>query len=199
MKLEFRTVVSNLIMLNVVFMLLEILVPSVGLPLASRLALYPLSSPYFEWWQPLSYMFLHAGFSHIFFNLFALWMFGRQLEYDLGPRRFLFYYLACGIGAGLLNLWVMSLMGQGAITIGASGAVFGILLAFGFLHPNVPLYLFFVPVPIRAKWFVIGYGVLELLQGFGRPGSGIAHFAHLGGMIVGLVLLLYWRARDRNA
>ncbi len=193
MRIRFDTVVSNLIMLNVVMMLLEVLVPSVGLEIKGYFALYPFDSPFFEWWQPVSYMFLHANFSHMFFNLFALWMFGRQLEYNLGQQRFLFYYLFTGVGAAFLNLWIMSLTGDYAITIGASGAVYGILLAFGFLYPNMPLMLLFFPVPIKAKYFVIGYGVLELLQGIGRSSSGIAHFAHLGGMLFGLALLLYWR------
>ncbi|MFI3287303.1 MAG: rhomboid family intramembrane serine protease [Rikenellaceae bacterium] len=192
MRLEFKTVVSNLIMLNIVAMVFINFIPQ-SLPFIDKyLALYPFEHNNFKFFQLVSYMFLHADFTHLFFNMFALWMFGRQLEYDLGSKRFLSYYLLTGIGAGALNLLVMSLTGDYGITIGASGAVYGILLAFGVLHPNVPLYLFFLPIPIKAKWFVIGYGVLELLQGL-ASNDNVAHFAHLGGMVFGLALLLIWK------
>lgn len=183
-------------MLNVVVMLFMMLLPQY-LPVFDKyLALWPFESPNFGVWQFVTYMFVHAGFSHIFFNMFALWMFGRQLEYDLGPQRFLLYYMITGIGAGVLNLLVMSLTGDFAITVGASGAVYGILLAFGMIHPNVPLYLFFIPVPIKAKWFVMGYGALELILGF-TANDNIAHFAHLGGMVFGVALLLHWKNRKK--
>ncbi len=192
MRFEFKTVVSNLLMLNFVMMLVVSFIPQ-SLPFINEhLALWPFESGGFEPWQPFTYMFLHANFTHLIFNMFALWMFGRQLEYDLGPKRFLTYYLFTGVGAGILNLLVMSLTGDYGLTIGASGAVYGILLAFGVLHPNVPLFLFFIPVPIKAKYFVIGYGVLELIQGLTIHDS-VAHFAHLGGMLFGFVLLMAWR------
>ncbi len=192
MRLEFKTVVSNLIMLNIVAMVFINFIPQ-SLPFIDKyLALWPFEHNNFQFYQLGTYMFLHADFTHLFFNMFALWMFGRQLEWDLGSKRFLSYYLLTGIGAGALNLLVMSLTGDYGITIGASGAVYGILLAFGVLHPNVPLYLFFLPIPIKAKWFVIGYGALELLQGL-ASNDNVAHFAHLGGMIFGLALLLIWK------
>lgn len=191
-----KSVVSNLIMLNFVVMLIKAFLPQF-LPELTQFALHPYESPYFKVYQLFSYMFIHANFTHLLFNMFALWMFGRQLEYDLGSNRFLLYYLATGVGAAILNLWVMSLTGDYALTIGASGAVYGILLAFGVLHPNVPLFLFFLPVPIKAKWFVIGYGALELLQGIGSTSDGVAHFAHLGGMIFGFLLLMLWRMQGK--
>ncbi len=201
MKFEIRSVVGNLIMLNFVVMVFMALMPQYSPFVIEHLRLWPLEAPLygyptFELWQLVSYMFLHGDFTHLLFNMFALWMFGRQLEYDLGSKRFLTYYLLTGIGAGVLNLLVMSLTGDYGSTIGASGAVYGILLAFGVLHPNVPLYLFFIPVPIKAKWFVIGYGALELLQGV-AVNDNVAHFAHLGGMVFGLLLLLIWRKQRK--
>ncbi len=196
MNFQFRSVVSNLIMLNIVVYVFMTLLPQF-LPFVDKyLALYPFEHQDFRVWQLVTYMFVHAGFAHLFFNMFALWMFGRQLEYDLGPKRFLLYYLITGVGAGVLNLAVMSLTGDYGLTVGASGAVYGILLAFGMIHPNVPLYLFFIPVPIKAKWFVIGYGVIELVSGVTAV-DNIAHFAHLGGMLFGILLLLYWKKRRK--
>ena len=120
-------------------------------------ALFSVHSPWFEIWQPMTYMFLHGDFSHLFFNMFALWMFGRGLEQDLGTKRFVIYYFTCGIGAGLVQLLTMNFMG---ITIGASGAVFGLLLAFGMLHPNATIMLLIPPIPMKAKWFVVIYGLV---------------------------------------
>lgn len=195
MNFQFKTVVSNLIMLNVVVMLCIRFLPQL-LPYFNYLALFPIESPQFGIWQPLTYMFLHADFGHLFFNMFALWMFGRQLEYDLGSKRFLQYYILTGIGAALFNMLIMYLMGDYALTIGASGAVYGILLAFGMIHPNLPIYFIFIPIPIKAKYIVIGYGVLELLQGI-TVNDGVAHFAHLGGMIFGVIVLLYWKSKRK--
>lgn len=142
----------------------------------------------FRPWQPLTYMFMHASLDHIFFNMFSLWMFGYVLENVWGTRRFLFYYLACGIGAGLLHL----LMPGVHLTVGASAAVYGILLAFGMMFPNERIYLYFL-VPIKTKWFIIGMIALELFEGIFRSYDGVAHFAHLGGMLIGFLLMLYWK------
>ena len=165
-------------------------------------------------------MFLHANFQHIFFNMFAVWMFGRVLEQVWGPKRFLTYYLLCGIGAGLIQEVVqyieyatvlsnydsvqtpfgiipMSEYLNQMTTVGASGAVYGILLAFGMLFPNSEMFVFPLPVPIKAKYFVMGYAALELVLGI-TGGDGIAHFAHLGGMLFGLILILYWRKKNGN-
>ena len=160
---------------------------------------------------------MHASFAHLFFNMFAVWMFGRIMEQTMGSKRFLFYYLTCGLGAGLMqelvqfaNYWIEGLNAYEQVniagtlvpmgeflnrwtTVGASGAVYGILLSFGMTFPNERLFIFPLPVPIKAKYFVVGYAVIELLSALGRPGDGVAHFAHLGGMLVGLLLLLYWR------
>ena len=168
--------------------------------------------------QLITYMFMHANFQHIFFNMFAVWMFGRTLEMVWGPKRFLFYYILCGIGAGLIQegvQWVdyavnlsqyervntgISIISMDEYlnlltTVGASGAVYAILLAFGMLFPNSEMFIFPLPMPIKAKYFVIGYAVLELVLGI-TGGDGIAHFAHLGGMLFGLILIIYWRKKN---
>jgi membrane associated rhomboid family serine protease len=142
----------------------------------------------FHLWQPFTYMFMHADLSHLFFNMFALWMFGNTLENFWGTKRFIVYYLACGLGAGFLSLAIPGYH----LTIGASAAVYGLLLAFGMTFPNEYIYLYFL-MPIKAKWFVIGYAAIELFEGFLVTNDGIAHFAHLGGMLVGLLLILWWR------
>jgi membrane associated rhomboid family serine protease len=147
-------------------------------------------------WQLVSYGFLHGGLGHLFFNMFALYMFGLPIERAWGTRRFLVYYLVCLIGAGLVQLGVAALAGEVYPTIGASGAVFGLLLAFGMMYPNSRIMLLIPPIPMKAKYFVIGYGVLTLLFGMTGVMPGIAHFAHLGGMLFGLVMILYWGRQD---
>lgn len=152
-------------------------------------ALWPIGSERFAPWQLISYMFLHASFAHIFFNLFALWIFGQGLENFWGTKRFATYYFLTGIGAALIHMWIG---GTGAPTVGASGAVFGILLAFGMMFPDRYIMLLIPPIPIKAKYFVAIFGVIELSSGLMRPDSGIAHFAHLGGMVVGFILIKLW-------
>jgi len=156
-------------------------------------ALWPLSSRLFAPWQLLTYAFLHGGVWHIFFNMFGLWMFGRDLERIMGPRRFLTYYLTCVVGAAVIQLLVAQIQGGFYATIGASGGVFGILLAYGMAFPNNTVMLLFPPIPMKAKYFVIVFGALELFLGVSRTAPGIAHFAHLGGMLFGWLLLRYWR------
>ena len=150
-------------------------------------------------WQVVTYGFLHGGLAHLFFNMFALWMFGIALEATWGSRRFLTYYLVCVIGAGLVQLVVATLAvrngAQPYPTVGASGGIFGVLLAFGMLFPNQRLMLIFPPIPMKARTFVICYGLLELFLGVTRTQSGVAHFAHLGGMAFGFLLIQYWRGR----
>ncbi len=148
--------------------------------------------PGFWPWQLVTYGFLHGGFGHLFFNMFALWMFGLQLENSWGSRRFAIFYFVCVIGAGLIQMLVM--WGAPVPTIGASGGVFGILLGFGMMFPNQPIYLYFM-FPIKAKWFVIGYGLIELWAGVTGTQQGVAHFAHLGGMLFGFILIQYWRGK----
>lgn len=150
-------------------------------------ALWPIGSGFFQVWQLFTYMFIHAGFMHIFFNMLALWMFGMELEHVFGSKKFLTYYLLCGLGGGLANLLVAPLFTSVGPTVGASGAIYGVLLAFGMMFPERPIYIYFL-LPIKAKYFVILYMALE----FFSVGStdGIAHFAHLGGALVGFVYLM---------
>ena len=227
-------VTKNLIIVNVIIFLAMALFPEeIGSTMNRHGGLHYYLSPDFIPTQFLSYQFIHADFMHLFFNMFALFMFGMVIECIMGPKRFITYYLICGIGAGLVQLGVNAIeyvqlaqqlpsevvqkvihegaavIAQGynysdptlgnlnalinASTIGASGAVFGILLAYGLFFPNREMYIMFIPYPVKAKWVVIGYAAIELLQGMGHANTGIAHFAHLGGMIFGLLLILYWR------
>lgn len=141
-------------------------------------------------WQLVTYLFLHADISHILFNMLALWIFGQSLERLWGTKRFLIYYFLTGIGAGLIHLAV-----SGASAIGASGAVFGILLGFGMMFPNRYIILLIPPIPIKAKYFVAIFGTIELFSGITRTDSGVAHFAHLGGLIAGFILIKLWRLK----
>lgn len=143
-------------------------------------------------WQLVTYMFLHADLSHIFFNLFALWIFGQAIENLWGTKRFIVYYFLTGIGAALVHMLVG---GYFTYTIGASGAVYGILLAFGMMFPNQYIILLFPPIPIKAKYFVAIYGGIELFSGLARTDSGVAHFAHLGGLLVGFILIKLWKIK----
>ncbi len=182
-------VVLNLIIINCLGLMATTIFPI----LTYYLGLNSPDSPGFELYQVVTYMFLHGSLSHLFFNMFALWMFGRTLEYMMGSKRFLIYYMGCGVGAGLIQLGVGMVIPYG-LTVGASGAVFGLLLAFGVLRPNDIIMLLIPPIPIKAKWFVVIYGLLELFLGVGNfARDNVAHFAHLGGMIWGFILLHYWR------
>lgn len=217
-------VVRNLLIINIIFYVVtHFLAPE----LRPMLAGYYPSAPQFQPWQVVTHMFMHASLGHIFFNMFALFIFGSQLERVWGPKRFLNYYLACGLGAFFLHEVVVGygyLMDYGTWfptaealfpnfgysaaeraaarvfvpVVGASGAVFGLLLGFGMLFPNTRLQLLFPPVPIKARYFVLGYGALELILALdNNPGDNVAHFAHLGGMIFGYLLLKRWQ-RDRD-
>ncbi|HRB80445.1 MAG TPA: rhomboid family intramembrane serine protease, partial [Niabella sp.] len=160
-------------------------------------ALWPIGNPNFHFWQLITHMFAHADsgsylFVHILFNMFTLWMFGRILEDMWGTKPFLKFYLLCGLGAASLHLMVQYFVygaGGGEAALGASGAVFGVLVAFAMLFPNTELYLMFIPVPIKAKWVVLGLIVLDLFGGFSNSSDGVAHFAHLGGAITGFILI----------
>lgn len=225
-------VVKNLIIINVVmFLALYGIDSAFGIDLNRVLGLFYFKSPYFEPYQIVTHMFMHGSLSHLFFNMFALWMFGKVLEQVWGSQRFLIYYFVTGLGAAFLHMLVNHLELASAIkqasetygidnysdeiirqllntgsalaqkvgvglyvpTVGASGAVFGVLLAFGMLFPNTQLMLLFPPIPIKAKYFVIGYGVIELYLGLTQSASNIAHFAHLGGMLFGFLLIKYWK------
>jgi membrane associated rhomboid family serine protease len=266
-------VVKNLLIINALFFLASIaLNNSLGINLIDKLGLRYFAAEKFAPWQFVTYMFMHANFTHILFNMFALWMFGNSLENLWGPKKFLVYYMITGIGAALVHyitiyftlqpnlvlmnqflsdpglqslnslinnhrfqinqysgeIWLAFSSFQADVTqlsrnpdnyaalqrsiefvadykvyylnlpnvVGASGAVFGILLAFGMIFPNTVIYLYFA-IPVKAKWFVIFYGLLELYLGFSRTGSNVAHFAHLGGMIFGYFLIMYWRYKDK--
>ena len=250
-------VVKNLIIINVLFLLATFGLEQAGVDLVEILGMHYPASEKFKLHQTITHMFMHGGLTHIFFNMFALWMFGRVLEGVWGSRRFLVYYFVTGLGAvalhtfvnfleissiqntfeafsktpspelldqfvnknlpnssaqvrDFINIWYddptntayasegLNLMQRilhlkmDIPTVGASGAVFGVLLAFGVLFPNTQLMLLFPPIPIKAKYFVIAYGLIELYLGFSRPGSNVAHFAHLGGMLFGYILIKYW-------
>ncbi len=185
-------VVKNLIIINILIYMATALLP-VG-PLIEQWCALWVNMPFFKAWQFVTYMFLHANLEHIFFNMFALWMFGRTLEYELGSKRFLTYYMVCGIGAALIQAAIAWGMHEPMTLVGASGAVMGLLLAFGVLHPNAVIMLLFPPIPMKAKWFVVIYGVIELFLGWRGVGN-VAHFAHVGGMLWGLLLLRWWRRR----
>jgi membrane associated rhomboid family serine protease len=227
-------VVKNIIMINVLLLLGYYAVKSVfSIDLNGILGLYFPKSESFKPVQILTHMFMHAGIWHLFFNMYALYIFGQVLENVWGPKRFLIYYMICGLGAALVHETVIAfeykklmniidpgqlqiVLDQGAAylqegkvftnqtmqnlqlllntpTVGASGAIFGVLLAFGVLFPNTQLMLLLPPIPIKAKYFVIGYGAIELYLAFTQPGSNIAHAAHLGGMLFGYILIKYWR------
>lgn len=228
-------VVKNLLIINVLIWGVMAIVPVIDARLTRWCALHYFTSPGFNAAQLFSYMFLHAGITHLFFNMFALVMFGGVIERTMGSKRFLTYYLSCGIFAAFVQMgayavalsryngmfsheemsyiikegWEAMCQGKNFVDptlakinslvngpmVGASGAIYGIILAFGMLYPNQPLYMFFVPVPIKAKYLVLGYGILELSLGLGSASDNIAHFAHLGGMIAGVILILYWKKK----
>jgi len=230
-------VVKNLLIINVLMLLATIVASSFNVDLSELLGLHHWSSDFFRPHQLVTYMFMHGGLTHLFFNMFALFIFGKVLEQVWGAKKFLVFYLICGIGAGIVQLFVTELRinsiidqvdpmlyekvmqdGSAVIhsgknfvdesagqlnrlintsTVGASGSVFGILLAFGMLFPNVQLMLIFPPIPMKAKYFVIIYGALELYLGFANnPNDNVAHFAHLGGMLFGYILIKYWKKNN---
>ena len=193
-KMRIPPVVKALLLLNIAAYILDVVMQGMGISLSNICGLYYFGSNNFHIYQLITYMFMHGNLSHIFFNMFALWMFGRIMEQTWGGQKFLLYYLVCGVGAGLIQELgqVLGLIYPGAMTIGASGAVYGILLSFGMIYPNEKLFIIPIPVPIKAKWFVICYALIELMQGLSSS-DGVAHFAHLGGMLFGLLLILYWR------
>lgn len=156
------------------------------------LALWPLGSERMFPWQLITYGFLHGGLGHLFVNMFAVWMFGLQVEQAWGSRRFLAFYVACLLGAALTQLAVQAFTGATWPTVGASGAVFGLLLAFGVMYPENRVFLIFLPVPIKAKYFVLIYAALELFFGVTNMMPMVAHFAHLGGLAGGAILLWRW-------
>lgn len=254
-------VIKNLLIINIIVFLADNILPKVGFDLGNLLALHNVGSPYFKPFQFVTYMFMHGGLGHIFFNMFALVVFGRMLEMVWGPKRFLIYYFVTGIGAAALHsavnylnlsdlqaqiiaftntpspesllaivrdnithpaAWVNDFLSEYSVnpnsaahinkgielaneiyklqlnipTVGASGAVFGVLLAFGMLFPNTQLMLLFPPIPIKAKYLVIIYGAIEFFAAvLPQQGDNVAHLAHLGGMIFGYLLIKYWNSK----
>jgi membrane associated rhomboid family serine protease len=185
-----------LILTNIGVFILQVLL---GFGMERVFALWPPGSGLFGPWQLISYGFLHGGLAHLFFNMFALFMFGSEIERLFGSRRYLIYYLTCVVGAALMHLIVLAQLNlPGTPTVGASGAVFGLLLAFGMTYPKRMIMLIFPPIPMPAWLFVTLYGLLELYLGITQTMSGIAHFAHIGGMVTGFCLMRYWRSQRRS-
>ena len=191
------TVTKNLLLVNILVFLAALILSQQGISLEQWGGLYYFKADEFHVYQFVTYMFLHGGFAHLFFNMFALWMFGCVIERVWGPKRFIFYYIICGVGAGLCQE-IVQFFNYGdlpvpSITIGASGAVYAILLAFGMTFPEERIFIFPLPVPIKAKWFVCIYAAIELLSAMSSSADGVAHIAHLGGMLFGFLLIRYWR------
>ncbi len=185
--------IKAIILINVAVFLLQL--TPFGESISALGALWPIGSGNFRIWQPVTYMFLHGGGTHLFFNMFALWMFGAEIENYWGTRQFNIYYFVCGIGAAIINL--IATVGDRYPTVGASGAIYGVLLAFGMMFPDRYIFLYFF-FPLKAKYFIAGYALIEFVSGFGSramgSGSNIAHFAHLGGMLIGFIYITIKRA-----
>ena len=202
-------VTRTLIVINVIVLVFTMII---GDRMYSLFSLFAFSSPLFRPWQLVTHMFMHGGFWHLFFNMYTLMIFGTALERTWGSKKFLLFYFVTGLGAALCHNLVVGLQishyldaGNTAAahaammvpTVGASGAIYGVLLGFGMLWPNSELQLLFPPVRLTAKWFVIIFGAIELVTGLTGLGGNIAHFAHLGGMLFGLALILYWKKRGK--
>jgi len=187
---------QGLILANVGVFLLQLLAWDLMLGL---FALWPLSSGMFHWWQLITYAFLHGNLAHIFLNMFALFMFGRGLELYWGGRRFLIYYFVCVLSAAVTQLLVERAAGGGEPVLGASGGVFGVLLAFSWYFPRQRLIVLPIPIPVPAWLFVTIYAAIVLFSGLTRTPQGVAHFAHIGGMLGGALVILYWRASRQSS
>ena len=207
------TATRNIIIINVLVMIMTSLN---GNMMYEKFALFYPTSPFFRWWQPVTHMFMHGGFWQLFFNMYTLYFFGRVLEERWGAKKFLIFYFVTGIGAALVHTgveWIqmhhwMGQVAEGSMaaqakihalkmtpTVGASGAIYGVLMGFAMLYPDAILSLIFPPVSMKAKWFVLIFGGIELLTGITGVGGGIAHFAHLGGLIFGYLLIIYWKKK----
>jgi membrane associated rhomboid family serine protease len=219
------TVIKNLIIINaLIFLAQTVLGPDTEAKIFNVFALHTWQSPLFKPWQFITYLFLHGSFGHIFFNMFALWMFGSVLENLWGPKKFLIFYFVCGLGAAFCHMLVLYYEMQPVVdvfkqlpydqqqqllgdpnfklyepTLGASGAIFGCLAAFGYLFPNALMYIFFIPIPVKAKWVVLGYIAVEIFLALkNSAGDDVAHVAHLGGAIFGLALVYFWNKTNRR-
>ncbi|PWT98315.1 MAG: DUF1751 domain-containing protein [Bacteroidetes bacterium] len=188
-------VIKNLLIINTLVYLAQFTLDS-SFEITMKFALFPLNSELFKPYQLFTYMFLHGGWGHLIFNMFALWMFGTQLENFWGPKRFIIFYLICGVAAGVAELLFMAPVGY---AVGASGAIMGVFAAFGYLFPNNLLIFFPIPIPIKAKWAVIGLMALDLFGGLSNSASdNVAHFAHLGGAVTGIILVWIWNKSNRK-
>ena len=197
-------VIKNLLIINGLVWLAQIIFAKQGFFLEMYGALWSLDSGNFKAWQLITYMFMHQAldalgqisFSHILFNMFALWMFGGILENVWGGKRFLTFYMICGVFAGLTQLLVQSGFDY---AVGASGAIMGIMAAFVYLFPNTELFIMFIPIPVKAKYVIPGFMLLDLFGSFApRQGDNVAHWAHLGGALAGLVLVIFWNRKSRR-
>lgn len=192
-------IVFNLIIINALVFLAQILLDGQNNTflfqqrITGKIALYPLHSGYFEPYQLVTHMFAHGGFTHILFNMFALWSFGTWLERSWGPKKFLIFYLACGLSAGVAHLLI-----ENSPAVGASGAIMGLFAAFAYLFPNSQLVFFPIPFPIKAKYAVAIMAAIDLFGGIAPAGSNIAHFAHLGGLAMGFILVIFWNKTNRK-
>ena len=242
--MQITPTVKQLLIINILFFVGTL---AIGDPAYQYLALYFPESPNFQYWQPITHMFMHGGYMHIFFNMFALYSFGSALEHFWGAKKFLFFYISCGLGAALMNtainyyyfqdglntliangfhkVEILQVLSQGKIdtrwqellsvsdfknfteayigsVVGASGAIYGIIVAFAFMFPNAELALMFIPVPIKAKYFVPGLVLVDLYLGVSGQsifgGGGIAHFAHVGGALFGFLIMWYWKKTQFN-
>ena len=214
-------ITKNLLIINVLCWMGTMALYKYGIDLHKLCGLHFFLAPDFHIWQLITYQFLHEGFTHLFLNMFAVWMFGRIMEMQWGSNRFLLFYLICGIGAGLTQelfqfvQYEITLSGfdpinpevvhalrvymNAILTVGASGAVYGILLGYGMTFPDNQLFIIPIPFPIKAKWLVVGYVVIELVLGLKNSAAdNVAHFAHLGGMLAGFLMILYWRHKERK-
>lgn len=205
------TAIKNIIIINVLVMIMTALNENF---MYETFSLFYPTSPFFHWWQPVTHMFMHGGFWHLFFNMYTLYIFGSVLERVWGTRKFLVFYFVTGLGAALIHTgveWIemqswLSQAAEGSAaalssihalkmtpTVGASGAIYGVLMGYAMLYPDSVLTLIFPPISMKAKWFVLIFAAIELLTGVTGTGGGIAHFAHLGGLIFGYLLILYWK------
>jgi membrane associated rhomboid family serine protease len=199
---RFPPIVKNLIIINVLVFVAQMVFDDKYL-LTAKIALWPVATPYFEPYQVFTHMFAHSTnfIFHIIFNMLVLYSFGRVLENLWGPKRFLFFYLASGVGAAAAHLIMQHLMNPNlpVPAVGASGAIMGVFVAFAYLFPNTELMIMPIPIPIKAKWLALAYIGFDLLGGFGKfAGSNIAHFAHLGGALTGFLIVLYWNKNNRR-
>ncbi len=205
------TAVKNIIFINVMVMVMTSLNQEL---MVEKFALFYPTSPFFHWWQPVTHMFMHGGWGHLFFNMWTLFIFGSALERVWGPKKFLVFYFVTGLGAAAIHTGVEWIQMQSFITqaaegsaaafqaihhlkmvptVGASGAIYGVLMGYAMLYPDAVMSLIFPPISMKAKWFVLLFGAIELVTGVTGTGAGIAHFAHLGGLIFGYLLILFWK------